>query len=151
MILDFVLLADDAAAEGRKLYIHGGGLRRIEAPVIPVATHLAIAARFTAELAEAGDRHRLGTRLMGRRGEQIVAFPDVPIVIPPRDELGEDWEEISVATVLNFPAIVFFEEGWHTFRIDLDGEHLRDLRLRITRSFPATNTGEADDDLQLSS
>lgn len=35
MILESLLLADNAAAAGGKLYVHGGGITRITPPTLP--------------------------------------------------------------------------------------------------------------------
>jgi hypothetical protein len=132
VIVDFVMLADAAASANRKLYIHGGGLRRIDAPALPFVCPISVVARFTADLDEAGDAHALKVRLISPADEVLFELGGLPVIVPKEPpEVGPDWEEISAAVTLGFAAVVFREEGWHVFSVELDDEPLADLRLRI--------------------
>lgn len=129
MNLDYILLAEAAAAGEGKQFLHGAGLRRIDAPQIPFVAQAAIALRFTASLEEAGDRHVLQIRLVQPSGEQLFETPplqiDVPSEVgqPDSDELG-----INMAVEGSFP---FQQAGWHVFHVSLDEEPLAELRLRV--------------------
>lgn len=129
MILDYILLAEAAASGEGKQFLHGAGLRRIDAPQIPFLAQVAIAMRFTAGVEEAGDEHVVRFRVTRPSGDELLETP--PLEIQVSGDVGADAEEIGVHLMVegtfNFP-----EVGWYVFHVTLDDEPLGEpLRLRI--------------------
>jgi hypothetical protein len=46
----------------------------------------------------------------------MAEFPPLPIELPSVEDVGGDWEELSVAVVAALGGVPFHEEGWHVFR-----------------------------------
>jgi hypothetical protein len=130
MRLDFAILAEDAAAAEGKLYIHGGGLGRIDAPQLPWVSHLAVAMKFTASLDELGTHHELGLLFLAPDGTTAMDFPMISIDIP-IDPPGEDAEELAVVAVIGIGVVAFAAAGWYEFEVRLDTDVIERLRLRI--------------------
>jgi Family of unknown function (DUF6941) len=141
--LDFIMLADEADAAGHKLYIHGAGLRRIDAPELPWRASVAVAAQFSAALDEAGNRHDLRAQLTAPSGALMAELPQFPIQLPPTEEIPPDWEELALVAVIKLEGIPFQEEGWHLFRFTLDEQPLDEIRMRIVRTDSPTSGQEA--------
>jgi hypothetical protein len=128
--LDFALLAEAAAGAEGKLYLHGAGLRRIDVPQLPWASTLAVVARFTADLEEAGAEHEIQLTVYSPDREEILLPPPIPLVLPTKESLPGDWVEMSAVALAQLTG-AFAVEGWFEFELKLDGEHLTTMRLRI--------------------
>jgi hypothetical protein len=128
--LDFAILAEHIASANKKLYIHGGGLRRIDAPELPIVFPVGVAASFTASLDEAGNTHEVSVEVIDPNGVVELDFGRMDLEIPHAAE-GSDWDEITAIIVVQANAIAVQHPGWYVFRLALDGEHLTDLRLRV--------------------
>lgn len=132
MNLDFALLADGAVVHDAKLYVYGGGLRRIDVSQLPWEVRMSIAARFTADLDEAGDEHEFSVRIVAPDGRS-AALPSITIALQPRDNIPEDWEDLSAYALADL-GINFASAWWYRFAVSLDAEPLVELRLRIVHA-----------------
>jgi hypothetical protein len=130
MKLDFAMLASDAAAVEGRLYIHGGGLRSFDVPRVPWVEHLAVAAKFTADIDEINARHvlELAAFTPGGRG----FFPAAPIEVRLGTEhVDPDWTELGVIVAVRIAALAFSETGWYMFELYVDSEPVTELPLRF--------------------
>jgi hypothetical protein len=140
MNLEFACLADEAAAADDKLYIHGGGLRRMLVPQVPWVIHLAVAARFNAGLDELGDDHILHLQLEMPDDQVFFPLPPTEITLG-LDNIVEDTDQLGLAVVFRIGAIAVRETGWYRFTLLLDvgddgADRLVTLPLRIVVPAP---------------
>lgn len=135
MRLDTVLFADAASAIGGKLYIHGGGITRIEAPTFPW-THpqLAIVVRLEVE---DRDRERwaveapmLSVALRDPDGKDLIETVALPLRgdLPPPS--GTE-EPRYLHMVLTAGPLEFAREGVFELELGLGEEPLRTVPLFV--------------------
>lgn len=149
MRLDMAILADAATAPpDGKLYIHGGGITRITAPVLPwTQPQLAIVARFLVESGDEHESHALEVTLASPQGQNI--FPPAAIEIPTHEFPGPplEGEERFMQMALAIAALTFAVEGVYRINLTLDGEHIRSLPLAVVgtpaQGPPAPDSGAA--------
>jgi hypothetical protein len=134
--LDTFMLADSVAAFNGQLYIHGGGITRINAPSLPwVQPQLAFVARIQVDPGEVIGPHLTVTTFLPN-GEQdgdalTFALPDYP---PPERTPGE---ETFIQAAVNPGNFLFEQEGVYRFELRVGDELLRDLHLPVVVD-PAT-------------
>jgi len=131
MELTRTLIADAAAVQGGKLYIHGGGWDAIQATALPVVhPSLAIAFVMRVEYSEAmtdipivielldEDEKPAGPRIDGkvRVGHPAMAQPGNPIFVP---------------QAITFNVLQFARYGTYRFRISSNGVTLGETPFRI--------------------
>lgn len=130
MQLDAFMLADAAATFEGKLYIHGGGFTRINAPAIPwVQPQLSIVIRLQVEDDWKPD-NELGLRLFDPDGASVLP----PIVIPLPSEpppAVPAGEEAYIQMVLGLGPIQFAQEGVYRFEVKLGEDVLRSMRFPV--------------------
>jgi Family of unknown function (DUF6941) len=133
MRLDAFLLADAArVADDGKLYIHGGGVTKIEAPSLPwLVPRLSVALRFQVEDEDFDGWPPGMVRLVFQapdRGEilhAVLPFPDEP------PTGGVEGEEVFLQLVLNLEPLPVAITGAHRFELSLDERMLRVLPLPV--------------------
>jgi hypothetical protein len=128
--LDFALLADGVAASEGKFYIHGGGVRAVSVPQLPVPWRGGIAARLTADLSELGETHELIVR--GFLPDDELFFEPAPITLDlslPSPDTSD--REIAVVLAFDIAGIPLIAEGGYRFEILLDDEVVAELPLRV--------------------
>src|SRR5947209_2361758 len=124
--VDFAFLADAAEAEpGRKLYVMGGGIDSIGAPVYPVVhPHLALVLRLLVHPTEANRNHVLEIRLMEPDGGELTkvegSFSASDAGVPPG-------REIPMNMVLNFWSTRFERPGDYGIEIMINNQHMKSL------------------------
>lgn len=131
MNLDFAVLAEAAALGEGKLFIHGVPLKRLDVPQLPWGKAMAIAVSFDGQLDEAGNQHQLRFRIVGPTGDEILAAPPFPVVLPRREELRDDFEQLNALAVIELGLVGFATEGWYRIELSLDSELLETLKLRV--------------------
>lgn len=131
MNLDFALLTRVVHADAEQLFIHGGGLRIYNVGSVPTSISFGIAARFTADLNEAGDHH--GIRFAGYAPEGAE-----PLFVTPNIEFDLRVEEsdtaaggIAVYIAFNFGGFEVQTEGVYRFEVHLDDEPAARLPLVV--------------------
>ena len=133
MRIDTFLLADAATSAEGKLYIHGGGISRINVESLPmVLPSLAVLIRWVVDADELADDHLAEFSLTDPDGEPLV--PKTPLAIP-SSELQQghlaDGEERYVVLGLTFGSLAFRKVGVHRFVVWLDGEEVRSMPLPV--------------------
>ena len=94
MTIDYMVLADAAAAENGKHYIHGGGWDTIWAGSFPVAhPMMAIAARFRVPWNDTNQAHKIAIDVLNDDGQSILTNPpqsQITVGRPPTIPVGND-------------------------------------------------------------
>jgi hypothetical protein len=132
MRLDTFLLADAATAPpDGKLYIHGGGLTVIRAPITPISVPLSLAIRLEIEERELHVPHVLRLSILAPDGNSV--WPAQELGFGPMDEPQQvaDGEERYIQLALSFGALTFESEGVYTFSLAADGETLREMAVPV--------------------
>lgn len=123
MRIDTCILADAAAVHDGKLFIHGGGVTRINAPQLPIGTTLTLVIRLQVELEDFGREHKLSFS---------ISDPDGAFVIPPQDAaFGSEGghpedavpdEELYWTLPIGLGAILFARAGTHRLKVKVDDQ-----------------------------
>ena len=132
MRLDTFLLADAATAPpDGKLYVHGGGLTVIRAPVVPLSIPLAVVIRIRVDDAELRSAHELVLSITGPDGNPV--WPTQRLGFGPVDQIDPlaEGEERYIQVALSFGAIGFPTVGVYRFVLEGDGELLREMSVPV--------------------
>jgi hypothetical protein len=130
MRIDTFLLADAASGAGGKLFIHGGGISRVNAPAFPfVLPQLALAARFVLDEADYGQSHRFEALVRDPTNTQIFAMKPVEFEIPPPPSSHFEGEEHALQFALNMSPLTFEDAGIYRFELRVNGELVRAMPL----------------------
>lgn len=130
MRLDVCLLAEAAAGYDGKLFVHGGGVTRIVAPIIPW-THpqLALVVRLELEDGDTQQEHELAVQIEDPSGDPIVPRATFPIQVG--EFLGVEGEGAYVNFALTISPLTFGRAGLHRFLIEVNGDPVRTLTLPV--------------------
>lgn len=134
MRLDFMLLADAATATpDGKLFIHGGGVSRLNPPSLPwTQPQLGLVARFVMDLDDYGRPHEIQLSAAAPSGTLLIPPAQLPVEPAPRpDTTAGDEEEVYMNMALGLASLTFGEEGVYRFDLRLDGELVRSLPLAV--------------------
>lgn len=133
--LDTFLLADHAvAAPDGKLYINGGGITRLTAPVVPFALpFLSVVLRFAFSHSDVGD-HFLLIRLQDPQAVDMLPADPSEFLVPEPD--GPKEEEHFVQVVMSFGGIPILMRGTYQFTIEVNGKVIREFRLPVVSPDP---------------
>lgn len=144
MRLDTFLLADAATASpDGKLYIHGGGLTTIRAPVVPLGVALAVAIRLQVDEDELRGTHELQLSMSAPDGSEV--WPTQRLRFGPLAHLETiaDGEERYIQLALSFGAVTFATHGIYRLVLVVDGETLRDMSVPVVElARPPVNRAE---------
>jgi hypothetical protein len=137
--LDAIILADHAAAAEGKLYIHGGGITRINVPFVPFAVPmLAIVLRYMIETPEDRAPHTVEMQFQTPGGVHL--FPDgsahVAAIPKPTSPQFAEGEEQYFQAVLAVGSVPIIETGLHTFSVLWDGEVVREFAIPVVLMEP---------------
>jgi uncharacterized protein DUF6941 len=132
MRLDAFLLADVVTAPpDGKVYVHGGGLTRITAPVLPFTLpQLGILARFAIEASELERPHDFAFSLTDADGNDVIPpgeLRSAPIAPPEVPEGEEHYLQLA----LNLTGITFPTAGVYHFELRADGEPVKTMTLPV--------------------
>jgi hypothetical protein len=134
--LETFMFAESALAHAGRMFIHGGGVTRIDAPELPW-THpqLALVMRFEVEDGDEGVM-RLGLRVADPDGDDVV--PRGEVLFGPV-ELGDlaEGEPPFVNWVLTVSPLLLRSAGVYTFEIDVNGVPAGSERLVVVERPPA--------------
>lgn len=132
MRLDLMLLADAATASpDGKLFIHGGGVTRITAPVLPwTQPQLVLVARFLVEPDAYNRPHELQVSVTDPEGAIVVPPAQLPVTPQPQPEHIQG-EELYMNMALGMASLSFTREGAYRFELRLDGKLVRALPLVV--------------------
>lgn len=132
MRLDAFMLADHAQAAEGKLYINGGGITRLNVPIIPFAIpSLTVIVRYVVENSDDYGDHELGLRLVTPSGVDL--FPEESLGnarVEPVPGAAEG-EEHVLQLCLSFGGVPIIEQGIHELSTILDGELTRRMTLPV--------------------
>jgi hypothetical protein len=127
-------LAEAASAPpDGKLYIHGGGFTRIDAPAIPWALpQVAVVLRFDMRPEDFEAAYEIELLISDPTGESVVQnrFP-VPIQTPTKPLEGE---EQYLQLILSFGPLVFLRVGIFTVEVKLNGASIRSASLPVVKA-----------------
>jgi len=132
MKLDMAMLSDAATAlPDGKLYIHGGGVTRITATVLPwTQPQLAIVARFLLEEGDEDESHMLGLTFTNPQGHNML--PETSIEVAPQEQpAAVEGEERFLQLALNIAALTFTADGVYHVGLSLNGETVRSLPIAV--------------------
>lgn len=132
MRLDLMMLADAATAgpEG-KLFIHGGGISRISAPMLPwTQPHLGLVARFEMDADDYDRPHEFQLAVTGPGNAVMVPPAQLPIPPQHRPDAAEG-EELYMNIALGLATLTFTQEGVYRFELRMDGTVARSLPLAV--------------------
>lgn len=130
MRVDVFLLSDAATVAEGKLYVHGGGISRINAISLPMPVQLTLTVRVVLDAEEVPEVHRFSFS---------VTDPDGSHMLPPAvletsgDEPVEgrvEGEEIALQFTLGM-GLSFPRAGIYRFGLTVDEEHLRETRVAV--------------------
>lgn len=134
MRLDTFLLAEAAAAFQGQLYIHGGAITRINAPVLPWNhPQLAIVARLQIEPEDSkeGPHRQMTISILDPSGANVVA--PIRFQLPEEGPLPTvEGEESFVQVVLSFGPVTFTQQGLYRINVQAGEQVLRSLPLPVT-------------------
>jgi hypothetical protein len=130
--LDAFLLADAASIADGKLYVHGGGITRIAAPMFPWAhPQLAIVLRVRTNPGEFdGETALLQVRLIAPDGSFVVPAAEIPVPVP-RQPVGVPDEEHFVQVTFSIAPVPFPQPGTYRLEIGLEGSVLRQASIPV--------------------
>jgi hypothetical protein len=129
--LEAFMLADAADSYEGKLYIHGGGITRIQAPALPwLQPQLALVARFHTEPGEVPEGHTLEIRIIDPNGAVAAATGVLKMPAKSIEKISED-EETYVQVILTMGPLPFAREGTHYIEMLLDGDEIRSFPLPV--------------------
>jgi hypothetical protein len=130
MRLDTFLLAEAAAGHEGKLFVHGGGITRIAAPVLPW-THpqLALVIRVAVDDEDREGSHEIGVRIEDPTGAPLAPPFDFPVDVS--EVTSVQGEEAFINLVLTVSPLTFGRDGIHQVSVELDGRPARTLRLPV--------------------
>jgi hypothetical protein len=136
MRLDTFLLADAASAPpDGKIYVHGGGITRIDAPMLPFTLQLGIVIRLVVSEDELREAHHFSLAFTDRAGAPV--HPTMQIKsepLPHIDALAEGEERIA-QLALNVGGLTFRHEGPCTIEFAADGVPLKTMTLAVVAAF----------------
>jgi hypothetical protein len=132
MEVSTAMLADAAAVENGKLYVHGGGWSVINATQLPVVhPTMALALVVKVEYTEALEDHPITIDLLDEDDQAIG--PKVEGIIhvghPPRTRPGTP---AFVPQAIRFNMIRFEREGGYRFRIIVRDEEVASIPFRVS-------------------
>lgn len=139
MKLDFALLADAATGlPDGKLYVHGGGITRIAAPVVPwPQPSLALVLRFMTGPEDWGQVTKLKFSLEDPDGASVLPPAEVSTEVATPVVEVEEGEDTAFQVVLNLGGGVLFPRlGLFTFRVSIDDKEVKELPLAVVAAPP---------------
>jgi hypothetical protein len=135
MDVDYLILADAAAAENGKHYVHGGGWDTIQAASFP-AQHpmMGVAIRFRIAWADTNHPREIEVDVLDDDGNSILPAPNaiqMNVGRPPTIPAGED----QVAPLaLNFVGVRFERPGHYAVVVRIDGEDRARAPFRVAQA-----------------
>jgi hypothetical protein len=133
MRLDTFLLADAVAAHNRKLFVHGGGISRVDVPEFPFTqTQIGLLVRFSFEAGDAiGEEHAFGLRFLKPDGSELHPLIETPVAVS-AERKHVDGEEVHLNLAIQAGPIEFENPGIYRVEIYLDKELVRSAALPVT-------------------
>jgi hypothetical protein len=129
MRVDVFLLADAATVADGKLYVHGGGITRINTHVLPLLVPTTLTVRFAMEARELEEAHRFSWVVRNPDGSLLM--PEAVLDSSPGEkaELIEG-EEGYLQLTIQMPLMVQ-HAGVHRVTFSVDGEIVRDMTVPV--------------------
>jgi len=134
--LETFLLADAASSFEGKLYVHGGGITRLNAPTLPlILPSLALVLRLRPEREDFGVTHQMNVTLTDPDGG--VVFPPLPLPFEAPEAVETvEGEEVYFSLTLNLPMLTFARAGVYTMSIAIDDNKVRTSTLPVVAMTP---------------
>ncbi len=150
MELETLIVADAVSTPpDGKFYVHGGGISRLEVPMLPFPIPLGVLLRFRIDEDDLNRSHRVALVLIGPADipnvpgiEFDLAPPEEPPTLAPGEE-----HFTQIGMQINAVAV---RAGLHHLQVDLDGERVRHVPIPVIvaegprpivapREWPSTN------------
>jgi hypothetical protein len=136
MQVETFLLADAASAPpDGKLYIHGGGITRINAPMLPFSLQLGVAVRLEVTEAELREPHTFALSFSDREGVAIHPPLHGKSGVASHIEPLAEGEMRLAQLALNVPGLTFTREGPCIIQFAIDGTTLHTFTLAVVATF----------------
>jgi len=125
------MLADHAVVAEGKIYVNGGGITRINVPVLPFAVPmLSMVLRYMIE--GPGDRAAHTLEMQFETPSGISLFPEASIdVVIPESANRAPGEEEYAQTLVTMGGVPIIETGIHKYSVWWDGELVRAFALPV--------------------
>jgi hypothetical protein len=130
--LDLFMLADAAKALEHRLYVHGGGVTRIDVAAVPsLQPQLALVARFRIDPEDYERTHRFSLEITDPAGAPAGATE--PFDVPPPAEKPQfvEGEEAYLQLALTFGPLLLIREGIYRLQFAVNGEVVRTMTLPV--------------------
>lgn len=132
MKLDLFAVAEAAVAVEGKLYIHGAGVTRIDAPILPW-THpqIAIVVRLVVEGSKDYEiEHELALTVCAPDDEPLIPRWAAPVTVH-ESLLAAEGEQRAINFALTLSPLTFFRSGIHRVDFELNGTMVRQFELPV--------------------
>lgn len=130
MHLESFILADAATVAEGKLYVHGGGISRINAPSLPLAMQLTAAIRLIIDREDLGRSHQVMLVVVDPDGSMLMPPISFEPVFEDRNPQMLPDEEQSLQVTLGM-GLQFSRAGTYRIKLTVDEEVLRDMPLPV--------------------
>ena len=134
MEVDYMVLADAAAAAEGKLYIHGGGWDTVFAQTLPTTLTAAVALRIRVPWPDTNIEHTIGLDILDADGASILPREPGPLRgainmgRPATIEVGDD-QVVPIVIGLNGTAVERF--GRYVIVFEIDGQEKARAPFRV--------------------
>jgi hypothetical protein len=138
--VDVFLLSDaaTAAADG-KLYIHGGGITRINAPTLPITVPVTLAVSLALDADELGRDFHFVWRVVGPDGSPVIPQSEADATAEGRFQGAIEGEQSHLQFTLTM-ALPISQEGIHRLTLEVDSELVREITLPVVIVPPEPST-----------
>lgn len=138
MLADTILLADYASVHDGKLFVHGGGITRLDAHELPlVLPTLAVVARIRIDDdAELDVPHRYSLKITGPNDELVVPESYLDSVAEGEREELPPGEDRYVQLVIAMGGLVFRSAGPHRVQLSVDESPLVGCSFAVVKMGP---------------
>ncbi len=132
MELETLIIADAVSTPpDDKFYVHGGGISRLEVPVLPFPIPIGVLLRLRLDEEDRGRSYQFRIALIGPLGQPNVPAIELEAAVP-ADELPQlvEGEELftSIAVQINAVAV---RPGLYHLDVDIDGATVRNVPIPV--------------------
>jgi hypothetical protein len=134
MQVDYLILADAAAALEGKHYIHGGGWDIIRGAAFPIQQSLAVAVRLSVDWHETNEQQTIELDVHNEDGRSVLPVPPGPmrgsitVGRPPHLHPGD---EQHLPIVLNLVGVSFEAAGKYVVIMRINGQDAKRASFRV--------------------
>jgi hypothetical protein len=130
MRLRALLLADHASTDAAgKLFVSGGGITRLIAPLPSQFPFLTFVAHYVVEPADVGQTHRASIRILDPEGTELGEIP--PASFGPLERKGEPGEDQTYTVAVTIGGLPLQLRGRYEFEIAINDEAADSLGVMV--------------------